>query len=424
MHATGPEMSSDYAASLDAADPLTGYREQFYIPKTEVGSDCVYLSGHSLGLQPKRVRDYIELELEDWARFGVEGHFCARNPWVTYHKLLTEQTARLVGALPIEVVVMNSLTVNLHLMMVSFYRPTCERYKILIEASAFPSDQYAVASQIRFHGFDPVSALIELKPRVGESCIREEDIERVIQEEGSSIALILLGGVNYATGQAFDIASIAREGHKRGCIVGSDLAHAAGNLELKLHDAGVDFAIWCSYKYLNGGPGAVGGCFIHERHSHDYALPRFAGWWGHNEQKRFLMEPSFVPMEGAEGWQLSNAPVFSMAALRVSMDIFDEAGMARLRAKSVALTGYLHFLLSKQASNRFSIITPRNPFHRGAQISIRIPNGGRHIHHELIKRGVICDWREPDILRVAPVPLYNSFHDVHRFVEEFTKLLA
>ena len=424
MQAAIPELSSEYAALLDAADPLKNYREQFHIPTAEYGGDCVYLSGHSLGLQPKRVRDYVELELAEWARFGVEGHFCARNPWVTYHKLLTEQTARLVGALPIEVVVMNSLTVNLHLMMVSFYRPTRERYKILIEASAFPSDQYAVASQIRFHGFDPASALIELKPRADESCIREEDIQRVIEDEGSSIALILLGGVNYATGQVFDIASIASVGHKKGCIVGSDLAHAAGNLELNLHDSDVDFAIWCSYKYLNGGPGAVGGCFVHERHARDFTLPRFTGWWGHDEQRRFLMEPTFIPMDGAEGWQLSNAPVFSMAALRASMDIFDQVGMERLRAKSVALTGHLELLLSKHMSDRFSIITPREPLRRGAQLSIRIPNGGRNLHHELIKRGVVCDWREPDILRAAPVPLYNSFQDVHRFVEEFANLLA
>jgi kynureninase len=424
MQAASPDVTSKYADSLDAADPLKGYREQFHIPKTEDGSDCIYLSGHSLGLQPKRVRDYIELELEGWARFGVEGHFCAKNPWVTYHKLLTEQTARLVGALPVEVVVMNSLTVNLHLMMVSFYRPTRERYKILIEAGAFPSDQYAVSSQIRFHGLDPASALIELTPRAGENCIREEDIERAIHQEGSSISLILLGGVNYATGQAFDIGTIARQGHKMGCIIGSDLAHAAGNLELNLHDANVDFAVWCSYKYLNGGPGAVGACFVHERHSRNHALPRFSGWWGHDEQRRFLMEPAFVPIEGAEGWQLSNAPVLSMAALRASTDIFDEVGITRLRTKSVALTDYLDFLLSKQMSDQFSIITPRNPFHRGAQISLRIPNGGRHVHHELIKRAVICDWREPDIVRVAPVPLYNTFHDVHRFVEEFTNLLA
>ncbi|MEO8725652.1 MAG: kynureninase [Acidobacteriaceae bacterium] len=412
------------AAALSAGDPLKDYRERFFIPKADGGSECVYLSGHSLGLQPRTAHDYIRHELEDWQRFGVEGHFRAMNPWVSYHKLLTEQTARLIGAEPVEVVVMNSLTVNLHLMMVSFYRPSAQRHKILIEGGAFPSDQYAVKSQIRFHGFDPASSLLELKPRPGESWLREEDILQTIEEEGNTIALVLLGGVNYATGQAFDIASIAKAGHAKGCMVGSDLAHAVGNLELKLHDSGVDFAVWCSYKYLNGGPGCVGGCFVHQRHARDFTLPRFAGWWGHNEQQRFLMAPEFDPLVGAEGWQLSNAPVFSMAGLRASMNIFDEVGMARLRSKSVELTHYLEFLLLPYAGEKFRVITPAEPLSRGAQLSVRLLRDGRSVCERLIHQGIICDWREPDVLRIAPVPLYNTFSDVFRFVEVFAGLLT
>lgn len=423
MSASPFQPGKEFAAAMDARDSLAHFRERFCIPKTKSGADGVYLCGHSLGLQPKTARPYIEQELRDWADLGVEGHFHAKNPWMPYHRLLTQQTAALAGAEPAEVVVMNSLTVNLHLMMASFYRPTPQRHKILIERGAFPSDQYAVKSQIVFHGFDPAVSLIELTPREDESCIRNEDIDSVIEREGNSIALILLGGVNYATGQLFDIAGITRAGHAKGCTVAFDLAHAAGNVPLHLHDWGPDFAVWCSYKYLNGGPGCVAGCFVHDRHSHARHLPRFAGWWGHNEKIRFQMGPEFQPMAGAEGWQLSNPPILALAPLRASMEIFSEAGMERLRAKSVSLTGYLEFLLHQQASSSFSIITPREEIRRGAQFSIRLPHQGRALCDRLAAEGVIGDWREPDTFRVAPVPLYNSYLDVYHFVERFSAAL-
>jgi kynureninase len=415
------DISAEFATAQDARDPLAKFRDKFYFPRAKDGSDAIYLSGHSLGLQPRRVREYIEQELKDWQDLGVEGHFRGHNPWVSYHHTLTDQTARLVGAKPVEVVVMNSLTVNLHLMMVSFYRPTAQRHKIVIEGSAFPSDQYAVKSHIRSRGYHPDESLLEITPRPGESTIREEDIQSLIAREGHLIALIMLGGVNYATGQAFNMEAITAAGHKKGCIVGFDLAHAAGNLRLNLHDWNVDFAVWCSYKYLNGGPGCIAGCFVHERHASEVSLPRYAGWWGHDEKTRFQMGPDFRPTPGADGWQLSNPSILSMAALRASMDIFDEAGIARLREKSVSLTGYLESLLEHYASDRFSMITPRDPERRGAQLSLRIVNHGRALCDRLAGEGVICDWREPDILRVAPVPLYNSYRDVHRFVREFTK---
>lgn len=417
------QTGKEFASALDARDPLAHLRDRFYFPKTKTGQDCVYLSGHSLGLQPKTARSYIEQELEDWAAFGVEGHFHARNPWMPYHRLLTQQTADLVGALPGEVVVMNSLTVNLHLMMASFYRPTARRYKILIEAGAFPSDQYAVKSQIRFHGFDIDTALLELRPRAGESHLRDEDIDATIDREGDSIALILLGAVNYATGQAFDLEEITRAGRRKGCIVAFDLAHAAGNIPLRLHDWGPDFAVWCSYKYLNGGPGCVGGCFVHERHAHAEELPRFAGWWGHDESTRFQMGPDFHFMPGADGWQLSNPPIFALAPLRASMEIFSETGMEKLRAKSILLAQYLDFLLGAHASPGFSVLTPREEKRRGAQLSIRLPHNGRQFCNQLAAEGVIGDWREPDIFRVAAVPLYNSFLDVYRFVQRLVSSL-
>ncbi|MFZ0956785.1 MAG: kynureninase [Candidatus Sulfotelmatobacter sp.] len=417
------ETGAAFAARMDADDPLASFRDRFLLPKSASGEECIYLCGHSLGLQPKKARDYIEQELQDWAEFGVEGHFHARNPWMPYHRLLTEQTAALVGAQPQEVVVMNSLTVNLHLMMVSFYRPTRQRHKIVVERGAFPSDQYAVKSQIKVHGYDPSSALIELTPRPGEFCVRDEDAEELIEREGDAIALILLGGVNYATGQAFDMQRITASGHARGCVVGFDLAHAAGNLPLRLHEWGPDFAAWCSSKYLNGGPGCVGGCFVHERHARAWELPRYEGWWGHEEKIRFEMGPEFQPLAGAEGWQLSNPPILALAPLRASMEIFHEAGMERLRAKSVALTGYLEFLLEGIASSKFSIITPRESERRAAQISIRIPDKRKAFCEELAGAGVIADWREPDILRVAPVPLYNSYQDVYEFVRRFSASL-
>jgi len=416
--------SQDFAIAMDERDPLRNYRERFLFPRAADGGDCVYFCGHSLGLQPATTAVYIEQELKEWARLGVEGHFRATNPWMPYHKLLTEQTAALVGAKPIEVVVMNSLTVNLHLMMVSFYRPTASKHKIVVERGAFPSDQYAVQSQIRFHGFDPASSLIELAPLPGECCLRDEQISSLIEGSGEEIALIMLGGVNYATGQAFDMEGIALAGRARGCVVGFDLAHAAGNLQLRLHDWGPDFAVWCSYKYLNGGPGCVAGCFVHERHARSLEIPRFAGWWGHDEHSRFEMGPNFRPISGAEGWQLSNPSIISLAALRASMNIFQEAGIERLRAKSVTLTSYLEFLLNQKMRSSFSIITPQERGRRGAQLSIRIPTNGRALCERLTSEGVIGDWREPDTFRVAPVPLYNSYDDVFRFAQRFVSAIG
>lgn len=417
------QSGEDFARKMDAADSLAHFRDRFWIPRTSGGEQCLYLCGHSLGLQPRTAASYLQEELRAWAELGVEAHFHASHPWMAYHRLLTQQTAELVGALPHEVVVMNSLTVNLHLMMASFYRPTNQRHKIVIERGAFPSDQYAVKSQIRFHGFDPASSLIELAPREGESCIRDEDIQEFIEREGDSLALILFGAVNYATGQVFDMTGITAEGRRKGCTVGFDLAHAAGNIPLRLHDIGPDFAVWCSYKYLNGGPGCVAGCFVHERHAPAPNLPRFAGWWGHDEKTRFQMGPEFHPTSGAEGWQLSNPPILALAPLRASMEIFSEAGMERLRAKSVSLTGYMEFLLHQRKSPKFFLITPGEPERRGAQLSIRLPREGRKLCDRLAAQGVIGDWREPDTFRVAPAPLYNSYLEVYRFSEKFLAAL-
>jgi kynureninase len=422
------EAAEDFAIAMDERDPLRDFRGRFLLPKP-TGGDCIYLCGHSLGLQPKTAAAYIQQELDDWARLGVEGHFHARNPWMPYHKLLTEQTAALVGAKPSEVVVMNTLTVNLHLMMVTFYRPTPGRHKILVERGAFPSDQYAIKSQIRFHGYDPATSLIELTPLPGESCLRDEQVESLIEREGEQIALILLGGVNYATGQVFDMAGITRAGHAQGCVVGFDLAHAAGNLQLKLNEWGPDFAVWCSYKYLNGGPGCVAGCFVHDRHGRSWDLPRFAGWWGHDQESRFEMGPDFQAMPGAEGWQLSNPSIMSLAVLRASMEIFDEARIERLRSKSISLTAYLEFLLDRlllkqKEGPAFSIITPREKERRGAQLSIRLAKQGRALCERLAGEYVLGDWREPDTFRVAPVPLYNSYQDVFRFVKRFVAAIG
>jgi kynureninase len=399
-----------------------GDREKFHIPSHD-GREAAYLCGHSLGLQPRSAHDFIQAELEDWAKLGVEGHFRARSPWMPYHRLLTDQVARLVGAKPSEVVVMNSLTVNLHLMMVSFYRPTSKRHRIVVERGAFPSDQYAVKSQIKYHGFDPARSLRELAPRDGEDILREEDVCEHIRCHGEEIALVLLGGVNYSTGQAFDMERITRCGHEHGCTVAFDLAHAAGNIELKLHDWGVDWAAWCSYKYLNAGPGAIAGCFVHERHGSNEHLPRFAGWWGHDEATRFRMGPEFHAMSGAEGWQLSNPSIFATAPLRASLELFDAAGMRSLRERSVVLTGYLEEELRKCADGRFAIITPSEPSRRGAQLSIRVGAGRKELVDRLAASGVVCDWREPDLIRAAPVPLYNSYEDVEHFVETFSKLV-
>lgn len=413
-----------FAQEMDDADPLASYRGRFHIPETRDGRPCIYFCGNSLGLQPQGVEAAVLQALQDWKTMGVEGHFHARTPWLPYHELLTRPLANLVGARPIEVVAMNSLTVNLHLMMTSFYRPTPERHKILIESNAFPSDRYAVASQIQYHGFDPLHSLVTLEPRAGETILRTPDIEQRIAEEGESIALILIGGVQYYTGQYFDMERIARAGRASGCTVGFDLAHAVGNVPLKLHDWDVDFACWCSYKYLNAGPGSVAGCFVHERHANRTDLPRLQGWWGHDKQTRFRMGPDFRAISGAEGWQLSNPPIFALAPVKSSLEIFDEAGMDALRGKSLKLTGYLEFLLDALRTDAFSILTPRDPAQRGCQLSIVLKRDGRRAFEALQAAGVVCDWREPDCIRVAPVPLYNSFVDVYRFADIFGRILS
>jgi kynureninase len=418
-----PSLDAAGAREMDRADELAGYRDRFHIPRRAGGEEVVYLCGNSLGLEPKSARTYIERELLAWERLGVEGHFHGPDAWMPYHKLLTDQTARLVGARPGEVVVMNSLTVNLHLMMVSFYRPSPQRHRIVIEANAFPSDQYAVWSQARFHGCDPATTIVELKPRPGAHALATEDIEAFLAREGTSVALVMLGGVNYYTGQLFDMKRVTRAAQATGCCVGYNLAHAAGNAVLELHDWNVDFAVWCSYKYLNAGPGSTAGCFVHERHANDPTLPRFAGWWGSNEATRFAMGPNFEPIGGAEGWQLSNPAILPMAALRASMEIFDRVGMPGLRAKSIRLTGYLESLLRAAASRAFSIITPADPQSRGAQLSLHVPGDGRRLFETLLAAGFICDWREPDVIRVAPVPLYNTFQDVHRFATTFLEAI-
>ena len=409
--------NANYAQLLDNEDPLRSYRSKFFIPKQENGKECIYLCGNSLGLQPRSTRKYIEQELKDWEYLGVEGHFDAKNPWMPYHEILTDKMARIVGAQSDEVIVMNSLTVNLHLMMVSFYRPTAKRHKILIEGNAFPSDQYAVKSQIEFHGYSVIDSLIVLIPRKEESTIRTEDIIKIIEKEGDSIALIMIGGLNYYTGQAFDMKTITEAGHRKGCKVGFDLAHAVGNLSLHLHDWNVDFAVWCTYKYLNSGPGGVAGCFIHEDHVKSKDIPRFTGWWGHDKETRFLMDDQFIPIPSAEGWQLSNAPILSMAALNASLDIFEEVGIQSIQRKARNLTGYLEYLLFKIKSDSIDVITPNNKNERGSQLSIRVINSNKSLFDKITKKGVIADWREPNVIRVAPIPLYNSYSDVYKFVE-------
>ncbi|MBP6811322.1 MAG: kynureninase [Saprospiraceae bacterium] len=402
-----------FAQALDAQDPLHAYRNQFIFPQHQ-GSDVLYFCGNSLGLQPKTTRQALLSELDHWAEHGVEGHFRGELPWMYYHKFLTEPSARLVGALPQEVVVMNTLTVNLHLMMVSFYRPTAKRFKIVMEAGAFPSDQYAMESQVRLHGFDPDTAIIEVTPRAGEDNLRTEDILDVIAAEGESVALVMFSGVNYYTGQFYDLESITASAHAVGAYAGFDLAHTAGNVPLRLHDWGADFAVWCSYKYLNAGPGGPSGAFVHERHANDPTLPRFAGWWGHDESERFKMRKGFKPMYGAEGWQISNAQIFSFAAHLASLKITDAAGMENLRAKSLKLTGFLAFILDglNTETPHFHQITPQDPAARGCQISLLTDNTGRELFDYLAAHGAIADWREPNVIRFAPVPLYNSFEDV------------
>jgi kynureninase len=414
------------ARGLDANDRLKKFRHQFFIPQFN-GKDSIYFTGNSLGLQPRRTAEYIQQELDDWAKMGVEGHFHAKNPWFPYHEYFPEKLSKIVGCLPHEVVAMNQLTVNLHLLMVSFYRPTKRKYKIICEAKAFPSDQYAMESQARFHGFDPAKAIIEVGPREGEHAIRTEDILSTIKKHAKSTALVLFGGVNYYTGQCFDMKTITEAAHDAGIPCGFDLAHAAGNVELHLHRWNVDFACWCSYKYLNSGPGGVGGIYIHERHAQKKDLPRFAGWWGYTKETRFKMEKGFDPIPTAEGWQLSNAPVLSMAAHRASLDLFDEAGMDLLHEKRKQLSAFLHFILQdinqSVGQEAIRVITPEQENERGCQVSMLMLKKGKEIFKELSTHGISADWREPNVIRVAPVPMYNSFEDVWRFGNSISSIL-
>jgi len=412
------EATRAWAQAADAADPLRAFRDEFLIPPHGDGQTH-YLCGNSLGLQPRAVHEAIGEELSDWGELAVEGHFRGRRPWLNYHEFVRDDLAAVVGAKPIEVVAMNTLGVNLHLMMVSFYQPTPERHAILIEAGAFPTDRYAVESQVRYHGFSPALSLIELEGDEPNGSISMAAIERTLAEHGERIALVMLPGVQYRTGQVFDLKAIAALAHKHGCMVGFDLAHAVGNLPLQLHDSGADFAIWCSYKYLNAGPGAIGGAFVHERHA-TATLPRFAGWWGHDKSTRFKMGPEFVPTPGADGWQLSNPPIMALVPLRVSLEIFRRAGMERLREKALKLTGYLEWLVDSQLADVLEVVTPREPSRRGSQLSIRVKAGreqGRALFEYLERHGVIGDWREPDVIRISPTPLYNRFEDCLAFAE-------
>lgn len=420
MIANGPadfQDSADYARQLDAADALAGFRDCFAIPSTAEGRDQLYFCGNSLGLMPVTAEQAVQEVIEDWRSKAVAGHFDSEHPWMPYHEFLREPLARLVGARPNEVVAMNSLTVNLHLMMVSFFRPTPQRHRIVIEKGAFPSDRYAVASQLRYHGLDPETSLVELAPADGSTVFAPGEVADWLRENGEDVALVLWPGVQYYSGEAFDVAAITRAAMDVGAVVGFDLAHAAGNLPLELHDSGCDFAVWCSYKYMNGGPGAVAGCFVHERHD-GTDLPRFTGWWGHDPDSRFRMGPDYVPAPGADAWQLSNPPILAMAPVRASLELFDAAGMDALRAKSERLTGYLHFLLSRRVGEAVEILTPAESARRGCQLSLRLRGGqGREVFRHLESAGVVGDWREPDVIRVAPTPLYNRFADVFAFVE-------
>ena len=418
------ENTAGFAEWLDDNDPLKSYRDQFHIPQFE-GRDVAYFCGNSLGLQPKTARKYLEEEMLVWEKMGVEGHFKAENPWFSYHKLCKPMLAGLVGALDHEVVAMNNLTTNIHLLMVSFYRPSGSRFKILMEAGAFPSDQYCVESQARFHGYDPDEAIIELTPKPGEEILRTEDILAAIDKHQNDLALVMLSGVQYYSGQYFDMASITGAARKAGITIGFDLAHAVGNVPLKLHDWGVDFAVWCSYKYLNSGPGGVGGAFVHENHAFKPDLPRFAGWWGHDEEKRFLMQKGFRPEKGVDGWQLSNVTVLSLAVHRASLDIFHAVGMTALRKKSLQLTGYLEWLLLQIAGNAgaLRIITPADPEARGCQLSVLVNKDGKSLFERLKAAGVVVDWREPGVIRASPAPLYNTFGDVYRLAQVFADSL-
>jgi kynureninase len=417
------KLGLDFALKQDQDDPLRAYRHQFHIPKDSKNNHLIYMTGNSLGLQPKHTKSYVNQELEDWATLGVEGHFEAKNPWLGYHELLTKAMANVVGAKPIETIVMNTLTANLHFMMVSFYQPTKTRYKIVIESDAFPSDKYAVESQLKHHGFDEKEGVILWKPRKGETLLNYEDLEAILYHQGDEIALIMIGGVNYYTGQFFDLKRITTLGHKHKCVVGFDCAHGAGNVQLNLHDSGADFAVWCTYKYLNAGPGSLAGCFVHERHAYRTDLNRFTGWWSHNKATRFNMRGEFDQLPGAEGWQLSNPPILSMAAIKASLDMFAEVGMEKLTTKSKKLTGYFEFLLKTLGEDVIRIITPNNPNERGCQLSIQVKNADKLLHEKLTKAGVVSDWRAPDVIRCAPTPFYNSFEDVYRLVEKLKAIL-
>lgn len=410
------DLSWAFAEEQDQKDTLKNYRNQFYFPQRN-GKDAIYFCGNSLGLQAKNIQPAIMQELEDWQQCAVEGYWGARNPWLYYQQYCSRPMMEIVGASQEELTVMNTLTVNLHLMMMTFYKPTKEKFKILMEAGAFPSDQYAVETQVKLHGLDPATAIIEVAPREGEFLIREEDIFQIIDQESSSLALILLGGINYYTGQLFNMQSITEAAHRAGAVVGFDLAHVVGNVPVKLHDWEVDFAVWCSYKYLNGGPGAVGGAFIHERHARDRNRPRLGGWWGNEETIRFKMEKGFEPKDRAEGWQISTAQVFNMVALKASLELFESAGMAALREKSIRLTDYLEFLLKHIENIKFEIITPKNCKERGAQLSLLFHDRGKEIQQKMTEAGIIVDWREPGVIRISPAPLYNSYGDVFHFYE-------
>lgn len=403
----------DFARSSDEHSPIKKYRNEFAFPTDANGMKYLYFAGHSLGLMPNSVRDAISAELDDWQKYGVEGHFHAKNPWMPYHEILTDKLAKLVGAKPLEVVAMNTLTVNLHLMMVSFYRPTKSRFKILIENNTFPSDKYAVDSQASFHGFDPKEAIIELKPEPGKMTVEPKKILETIEEHKNELALVMLGNCNYLSGQYFDIPSITKKGHEVGAMVGFNLAHGAGNLNLKLHDWNVDFAVWCSYKYLNSGPGGLAGCFVHENHSQKN-LPRFAGWWGHDKATRFKMGPHFQPIPGAEGWQLSNPPIFQLAAMNASLELFDEIGMDKLRECGDQLTSYLEYLFLQKCADAVEVITPKQ---RGSMLCLAFKKDPKKLNDALKEKGVICDFREPNILRMTPAPMYNSYEDAYNLVE-------
>ncbi|MFV0248261.1 MAG: kynureninase [Tenacibaculum sp.] len=413
----------NYAISQDKSDKLFYLRDMFYFPKDQNGNNKLYFTGNSLGLQPKSTQKYIQQELDSWAKYGVEGHFKGKNPWLPYHELLSQKMANIVGAKPIEVVVMNTLTANLHLLMVSFYQPTKKKYKILIESDAFPSDRYAAESQLKYHGFKPKEGLVEWKPRKGEYLLRIEDLEQILYEQGNQIALLLLGGVNYFTGQYLDLKTIASLAHKKLCAVGIDLAHGAGNINAQLHNSGVDFAAWCTYKYLNSGPGSLAGLFVHEKHSKNKLLPRFAGWWNHNKKTRFNMRQPFELIDGAEGWQLSNPPILSMAAIRASLDLFDAVGMEALCKKSKKLTGYLEFLIKELNSSKIKIISPNKPAERGCQLSVELKNTNKDLYRQLLKQQIVVDWREPNVMRCAPVPMYNSFQEIYKMVSVLKSLL-